>query len=332
MKSVGLMVRRLCAFDGFTMFFKKYSRALCWGGTTLVLVFLSRSCLCLVGEINIMPDVLSVWFIGGLVLSVLYRIANSFGWKLVLGAMNQSVDTVESMEIWLLSESRRWLPGSIWSYSSRVFQGQRLGLKVSVVSASMLLELIVTVFAALVISLPIIVKCFFEQGIEESSLFGFVLIIACGIGTVFAICQTGGHRMILSNEKCRKLSQYWSSLNGFAINPKQIFLCFMFFCIMGLLNGITTLFLTWSIPSIVYPPPMIVVSAVSVAWLIGFFAIFSPGGLFVREAVFAACLSSWVPLPVALSVAVMGRLVQIFSELVGLLFVFVSRRKIHQIT
>ena len=72
-------------------------------------------------------------------------------------------------------------------------------------------------------------------------------------------------------------------------------------------------------------PVLAVIGANSVAWLIGLLALFAPGGIVVREGVLAAVLAVWIPLDVAISVAIVWRIVQIVGELVLLSFFTLSR-------
>ena len=96
---------------------------------------------------------------------------------------------------------------------------------------------------------------------------------------------------------------------------------------MGIMNGGVTVLLLWSLP-VNSVPPTVLIAATSGAWVVGFLAIFSPGGLFVREGIFALCLVAWLPYGTGITLAILARLLQMFAELVGVVWVCVDWRHI----
>ena len=68
-------------------------------------------------------------------------------------------------------------------------------------------------------------------------------------------------------------------------------------------------------------PLPIVVAATSLAWVVGFLAIFAPGGLFVREGLLAICLAPWIPYGTGIGIAILARLLQIVAEIAGIAWV-----------
>jgi uncharacterized membrane protein YbhN (UPF0104 family) len=63
-----------------------------------------------------------------------------------------------------------------------------------------------------------------------------------------------------------------------------------------------------------------VIAINAVAWLVGFFAVFAPAGLGVREATFAILFSIWAPFDQGLLAAGVWRLVQIGAEIICCIF------------
>jgi hypothetical protein len=83
------------------------------------------------------------WMMGALLLlAIAYRVINAYGWTLVLNAMGADVRGGEATRVWLVSESRRWLPGSIWSYASRASMAASIGIPIGLSAASMMVELL----------------------------------------------------------------------------------------------------------------------------------------------------------------------------------------------
>ena len=84
---------------------------------------------------------------------------------------------------------------------------------------------------------------------------------------------------------------------------------------MCALNGIAFCFVLNAVTAGSSIPWLVVIAANAVAWLVGFFAIFAPGGLVVREGTLALILSPWLPAEQAIAAAIVWRLVQIAAEL-----------------
>ena len=288
--------------------------------TLVVMVMIVQAGRKLLSECTIVPDMFSPWFAAAIVLAVIYRIVNAYGWALVLRAMNQQVDGVRATRIWLRSESRRWLPGGVWGYASRATQAKSLNVSASVASASMLLELLLTMAAALIVVAPVAV--FFRNDLAtaigelklSSQLVG--LCAAILFGTV--VLGFGFRQVVL-----KKLNGLRSRLEAFKdvrLSVRKMATALMFYTCMGCLNGCVTLFLIWSMPGETVPAA-VVIAATSLAWVIGFLAIFAPGGLFVREAIFAVCLAPWTPYGTAIALAVLARLMQMAAEFLGMFWV-----------
>jgi uncharacterized membrane protein YbhN (UPF0104 family) len=94
---------------------------------------------------------------------------------------------------------------------------------------------------------------------------------------------------------------------------------------MNLFNGFITYQIAFAVSPSFHSPFVAVLSAMSIAWLCGFLAVFAPGGLMVREAAFAAMLLPWMAPTEALSVAVVARLAQFVAEAVTTLWVLAER-------
>jgi len=276
----------------------------------------------LLSECTILPNMFSPWFVAAIVLAVVYRIVNAYGWALVLQAMNQKVDGVQATRIWLRSESRRWLPGGVWGYASRATQAESLNVSASVASASMLLELLLTMAAALIVVVPVAV--FFREdlvaatdALELWSSFGWmVAAILFGSATLgFAFRQ-------VVVKKLNSLRSRMKAFKDVRLSGQGLSHALLYYVCMGLINGCVTLFLVWSMPPEA-APASVVIAATSLAWVIGFLAIFAPGGLFVREAIFAVCLAPWTPYGPAIALAVLARLLQMAAEFIGMFWVAV---------
>ena len=75
-----------------------------------------------------------------------------------------------------------------------------------------------------------------------------------------------------------------------------------------LLNAVSTENVPW----------VAMIAATATAWIIGFFAVFSPGGILVREAALAALLLPWLPYETGFILAILSRFAQLIAEVVGM--------------
>lgn len=295
--------------------------------TAISLFFIWQAGRHLVTDFKILPNFFSMWFIAALFFALLYRLVNPFVWVLTLRAMDQQVDVFAASKIWIQSESRRWLPGGIWSYASRAIQAKTLKVSTGMASASMFLELLLTCVAA-VLLVSIIFLFWTKEWVAvlndaqfKLPALGFVVstlaiasTLACLFYKTLASWGVGilGRFRILKNVSMSKAG----TLKALAYST-----------LMALLNGTITLFLFWSILDANVPPAMVVVAATSIAWIIGLVTIFAPGGLVVREGAFAFCVLLWTPYATGIAVAVLARLVQMTAEAIALLIVGVDWQK-----
>lgn len=309
-----------------TISLTKNNRLLSFSLSVVVMVIIVQSGTKLLSQCTIMPDLTSPWLAAAIGLAIVYRVVNAYGWALVLRAMNQQqVNGLPATKIWLRSESRRWLPGGVWGYASRATQAKELGVASSVASASMLLELLLTMAAAVIVTVPVafvyraeLVAVLDEVELSASIgwsvlLFGFAILIAG---------YSLRHKIYSMLDRLRSR---FDAFKNVRFSPRALVTTLLFYVCMGILNGTISLFLVWSMP-VEATPATVVIAATSLAWVIGFLAIFAPGGLFVREASFALCLAPWLPYGTGIALAVLARLLQIGAEILVMFWVLVPIR------
>ena len=295
--------------------------------TLIVFVLIFRAGQQLFADCECLPALDSPWFIAAILLACVYRIANAYGWALVLRAMNQPVDRNEAAKIWLRAESRRWLPGGVWGYASRATQVQALHVSPSVASASMLIELLLTMVAALFVVVPaaLVYQREFLTSLTQCvpTSIDTWLVANIVMGCV-AIAIVFRHKIL---HRSKSLLKRFGVLQGISLSIAGTIKALLFLVMMGLLNGCVTVLLLWSLPAEAVPPT-VVIAATSWAWVIGFLAIFAPGGLFVREGIFAVCLAPWLPYGTGITLAILARLMQMFAEVIGMIWVSAPWRSI----
>ena len=248
-----------------------------------------------------------------LLLSVIYRVVNAGGWGLILRALGEPVRAVPAARIWLASEACRWLPGSLWSFGSRAVLATRRGLAGPTVAASLALELAVTVVAWAVVAaiggsrLRVPAGWIPGDPASAAAWASAGVVLACA-GGAWAL------RSSRFRDKLDGLMLRFRDLRRAGVSWAGLFRSLLFYVAMAIVNGATLLVIVRSSPGGASCPASGVIAANAVAWLAGFFAIFAPGGLVVREASLAAMLAPWMAPEQAIVVALAWRLVQVAAE------------------
>jgi len=257
--------------------------------------------------------------LAALVVCVIYRVLNSAGWVGVLRAMHQPMPLTRGMRLWLLAESARWLPGSVWGFCSRVFAARKNGVPPAIASASLPLELLLTIAAwALVAAGGLLLS---GRSIEWSHLVSpRILIIAASAGftlaTALAICVFAFPQSRIAT-KIRGLLAELATLRTLALRPALLVGVALFYTALCCLNGLAFHLVIRAMTD----APLDLTALIGInacGWLIGFFAIGAPGGIGVREATSAFLLSSMIPLPAAIAASILWRLVLIVDEVLCL--------------
>jgi len=256
------------------------------------------------------------WAWLAMAMALVYRVLNAAGWGLVLRALGHPLPVLQGVRLWLVAETMRWLPGSVWGFCSRVYQAQRAGVPASAASLSMPLELAITVVAWGVAALV------GGEGILHAlaSWIAKLPLHPGWSGVLLAVGLPSGAGILLwrfpHNRFTRKATGYLNDLRTAARShpkPGNLVFALVWFTGLCLLNGLGF----YAVLAAFHPPSLslgTVIGINAVGWLMGFFAIFSPGGLGVREGGMAALLTPLVPLDIALGSVVLWRVIQIIAE------------------
>jgi hypothetical protein len=250
-------------------------------------------------------------------LCLVARVINAYGWSLSVRALGQRIGGRAGIRIWLLSESCRWIPGSVWGFGSRAVLAVRHGVAPEIAGASVVLEVLLSVAAWLLVALS---GWFFLPGLFDVLRTAPRMTWAAGgIGLLAMFGVPIGWAWLARDSVGRSL---FAKFLGRAellsrVRPDGIALtvALAFSTAMVLLNGLVFAAVLAAMPGGSACPITAAVAANAIAWLAGFFAIFAPGGLIVREGCLAALLTAWVPLPQAVVITLVWRAVQIISEI-----------------
>lgn len=276
----------------------------------------------LIASYSIGSSIFTTSFVAATCLAVAYRAINPYGWTLVLSGLGYKTQTQQSIRIWLLAESRRWLPGGVWSYASRAVQAGKLGVPIAVASASMMVELVITMAAAVSVSVLGLLLYYqhfsvaLHQLIVEKLGDTSLPLVAWAILAAIFIAVLGfvARRKLAS--KARGVVERFAGLQGVRLNRSKLLAALGYLCVMAILNGCINLMLLPLVDTASTIPALVMVAATATAWIAGLLAFFSPGGLLVREAALAALLLPWLSYEAGITLAVLSRIAQLLAEVV----------------
>lgn len=252
-------------------------------------------------------------------LCLTYRVVNTFGWTTIVNSLGGSVSFLDGARIWLYTESFRWLPGSVWGYLSRTHEAVQRGVSKKRAVASVSFELMLTVLAWVLAAL---VSSLFSKELytmakplvqNRELLFLSVLVFALIVVLVFK-----------SKKVKAKLSKFFSSISFFRENAQAFLGTLVLYVCLCFFNGFCFYLVCQSL-SFFQVSLIFAIASNALAFLVGLFAMFAPGGIGVREGGFVLFLSPTIGLENALVTALLWRAVQVTTEIVCVIAVFALR-------
>ena len=248
---------------------------------------------------------------------LLHRFMNAHGWVLVLRLLGQRLPMVSGNRIWQSSEACRWLPGSVWGYGIRAVQVTRYNVSSVAAGASMLAELLLTLAAAVAVILCAVVL-YSRDIIRLPAMFSNSWLLPSIAVAVVTLAIVAGVICRARHDRwSQRVAEQMSVLGRLRPGRRRTVAVFGYYVFVCGLHGLGFYSLVLATSFDTDLPMMAAIGANSAAWLIGFFAIFAPGGLIIREGTLAVLVSPWLPIEQALTIAIAWRMIQILMEVVG---------------
>lgn len=214
----------------------------------------------------------------------------------------------ESWRIWFVSQLSKYIPGGIWQFATRGVLYSRAGISLSSGGLITLWETVAILLSG--ISIFLILGIF--QSLENSLLWfvGFMVLVVL-------IVLTTNQRFLnfIANFQIPFLRQHLDKLTLNDAATQKMFLRLLLLSFVGWIF----ISLSFHYTVLAFVPDMangIVGStfAYSLAWVIGFLVIIAPGGLGAREAVIIAYYTALTGESIAISIALMARLIWFLAE------------------
>lgn len=229
---------------------------------------------------------------------------SAFSWFTLTKKLGANISLKNAMYVWIVSNTSRYIPGTIWQYIGRVELAGRFGIPRKEGGVSILYETLLIIIAGCMVS----VFALSQWGTLNLKPY---MVLAGMLIPVVLLHPT------ISNKALELLSKLTKKekVSLIQIKIQDYIIVMPLFLLNFLLNGLGLMFLIYSFTGKL--ENLFLLSGIyALSWLIGYFSIFAPGGLGVTEASLALLLSFQMPLPLASSIAIIYRFLLVIAELV----------------
>ena len=226
-------------------------------------------------------------------------------WRRVVLSMGQALPFFTAARIWFLASLGKYVPGKVWAVAGAAVLARRAGVDPSVaVAGALVLQALALGSGAVVVAFTAR-ETFQAVGAEMIPIAAAVLI-ACIAGIAVLASQP------LLDRIGHFLPRSFPPLR--AISPAMLVLSFAANLFAWLAYGTALLFLAHGVlPNVNLSLPQ-AVGVFTCSYLVGFIALFAPGGLGPRESVFLLMLAGDIGLKPAAGLALASRLLLTGTE------------------
>jgi len=245
----------------------------------------------------------------GLTLSA--HVVGGWTWSRTLRELKQPVNWVWMTQEYLKTNVAKYLPGNVWHYYGRINAAKTAGASIEVAALSVVLEPVLMLAAALLITLLSSQQIFARYGIPA-----LLLQVGALVSVLAAIHPKFLNPLLKLASKAKQKGDappptQAQGMDHYPVIPLLGELGFVLLRATGFLFA----FLAISPISLVDLP--LLVSAFSLSWLLGMVVPGAPGGVGVFEATAIALLSGRYSPAIVLSVVALYRLISVLSEAAG---------------
>lgn len=277
-----------------------------------------------------------------LIITLLAHIWSGWIWTAILREFNQSVPFFWALRIYLITNMAKYIPGNVWHFYGRIVTMNQIGIPGNVATVSVLLEPLLMAAAALIIALifaPLQTTAAQEITIGVYHVSQTVMVIGKILGLTFVLI--GVHPVILNfflnwlgkaklkinnqtsifSEKinqndAEKAAREMQRYPLFLLIGEMVFLWLrgggFLLAMVAMLQPLNPFNLATLIKSV-----SLVLSAFSLAWLLGLVVPGAPGGIGIFEATAIALLQNNFPPGILLGAIAFYRLISVVAEAIG---------------
>jgi glycosyltransferase 2 family protein len=244
-------------------------------------------------------------------------------WTWVLQDLNQPVESLQFIQVYLKTNIAKYLPGNVWHHYGRIVAAKNATGSIGAATLSVVLEPLLMAAAALII----IVLFGAQFAAANTNIVLQILQFLCLAGILCALhpCFLNPVIQFVQRLKAKKLEKDTNSTVNLKIEryPLRPLLGELGFLGLRGTGFILTLFALGPLNASQIP---LLLGAFSFAWLLGFVVPGAPGGLGVFEATAIALLQHHFPAALVISAIALYRLVSIIAETAGAALAWLDER------
>jgi len=226
-------------------------------------------------------------------------------WRRVVLSMGQQLAYLTAARIWFLASLGKYVPGKVWAIAGAAVLAQRAGVDPAVaVAGALVLQVLALGSGAAVVALT--ARDAFQTVGQGAGLVAAAVILMSVAGVAVLTSQP------LLDRIGRLLPGSWPRLR--AIPPAVVAAAFVANTLAWIGYGVALLLLARGLlPGVNLGLPQ-AVGVFTCSYLVGFLALFAPGGLGPRESVFLLMLAGDIGLKPAAALALASRLLLTGTE------------------
>lgn len=237
-------------------------------------------------------------------------LAQAWLWRALLVDFGYALSYSQTIQTLYVSSLGRYVPGRIWQFSSAIYLLRELGVPPETGALVAILAQLLTLVTGAVIALPVLAAWLQMSGLKVEALLSasaaLVLVVAV---VAFPNVWIRAVNRVLRWSRRREIHLDWTS--------RRVARYGLAYVIVWLANGVAFFLLIRSLYSIDVQLWPFTIAAYAFAYIVGYIAIFTPGGLGVREGAMVLALGLFLPASTASAVAIMSRFWFVFVELLA---------------
>ena len=227
-----------------------------------------------------------------------------WAWKTVLQGWHQQLPYATAARVWSLSNLGRYLPGKVWSVAGLAVLAQRSGVSGGAAVGSALAMQALSIGTGVGISAALLAGDFASPGVRPLGLIVAGVIALGSVGVLTAPRLVDLTNRITRGRFSLKVLPLRAALDGIVATA-----------VGWVLYGFVLWLLAKGIVPDHVPALPVAIGTFAAAYIVGFIAIFAPGGVVVREVTLAGLLSPVTGAGAAAVLAVGSRLLLTLTEL-----------------
>ena len=302
---------------------KPYLRWFILGGTLFFLLKTFKERFAEISHITINSQGWQILAIA-LICTLLAHIWSGWVWTWILAIFQQSLGLYKGIRVYLITNIAKYLPGNVWHFYGRISAIRNHGGSTGAATLSTILEPLLMAASALLIAIASTLLGLVETSFSLALLFGQIItLIAVLMGIHPRILNPLLHR--LSKSKGDSAAAKKVQLTSYPILPFMGEMGFILF------RGTGFLFTMMALQTVAPDQIPALLSAFSIAWLLGLIVPGAPGGMGIFEATAIALLdqTAFSPAIVLLAVA-LYRVISILAEAIAAALAWVGDRTVSQ--